>query len=62
MTDMTLTVNDLHRILTDLIQTGKGDHTVKLRIDCGKCVFLEGLTTVEWDNIPELGWITLRGE
>lgn len=60
MTDSPLTVEDLHRILTGIIEMGYGKKTVELSVNYCNCDHIQELGEVR-TNGSDISWITLRG-
>ena len=55
-----LTVEDLHKILTGIIEMGYGKKTVELSVSYDCCEYSQELGEVR-TNGSDISWITLKG-
>ena len=60
MSDVPLTVEELHKILTGIIKMGYGKKTVELSVNYDCCNHSQELGEVR-TNGQDISWITLKG-
>ena len=60
MTETPLTVEELHKILTGIIEMGYGKKTVELSVNYDCCDHIQELGSVH-TNTSDISWITLKG-
>jgi len=60
MSEVPLTVEDLHEILTGIIKMGYGKKTVELSVNYDNCDHIQELGSVH-TNGETISWITLMG-
>jgi len=60
MSEVPLTVEDLHEILTGIVKMGYGKKTVKLSVEYDCCDHSQKLGSVH-TNGETISWITLMG-